>query len=590
MKIMKIRKIAYALMIACLALIGFAGCDKAESDDLLVDEGIEQEGLFPKIIDVAAIVPPTKLETTDENGVFKVKWEIGDEITTYMSIRNKGLNFRGVYKCIAIEESGAAKFEFVSAVNIDNNQETDKEDTYFFESATYPVTEAENSSEFKDEWPNLLREQQGGSDPNFIMTAKRPRSSKSGFEFEYETAVVNLKLPVIYTGSGRTVEFEVTYEDGDNRYEYSGSNLNRRNRPPINVYIHVLPNSGTRDVKITVVESGMERTYTRKGVTKEYEAGTIYRATIDDYDDLGSVPVTSVELNASSMELGMGEYRILRATVLPSNASNKNMTWSSSNPSVAKVESGKVTALKRGTATITVKTESGNKTATCNVTVTETNPEGKLYRIGDLYPNDYNPIGIVYKVNAFTSMPTARAISGMIVSLDKGQCQFKTVSNGVTEFENKENGRVNMATAKTKDSDFSGYPAMEWVDSKNAPGTTYSSSAKGVWYLPAAYELRSLFAGMCDLVIVEYDPGKSDDIVEPWSLLYPMPYDNATKEQAREDFDDKIVSAGGTTFGTSYKILSSSDDHNVVYSLSPNGRVGQGNKVYNYQVRAVMAF
>ena len=78
---------------------------------------------------------------------------------------------------------------------------------------------------------------------------------------------------------------------------------------------------------------------------------------------------TSVALNKTTLTLDIGKTSNLRATVYPSNASNKKCTWSSSNTSVATVDSnGKVTAKASGTATITVKTANG-KTASCNVTV-----------------------------------------------------------------------------------------------------------------------------------------------------------------------------------------------------------------------------
>ena len=80
-------------------------------------------------------------------------------------------------------------------------------------------------------------------------------------------------------------------------------------------------------------------------------------------------PVTSVSLSKSSTTLTEGETITLTATINPSNATNKNVTWSSSNSSVASVSNGVVTALKAGTATITVTTEDGGKTAKCNVTV-----------------------------------------------------------------------------------------------------------------------------------------------------------------------------------------------------------------------------
>jgi len=82
-----------------------------------------------------------------------------------------------------------------------------------------------------------------------------------------------------------------------------------------------------------------------------------------------SVPVTAVTLNSASMELLEGESQTLTAVVSPSNADNQKVIWMSSNSSVASVAEGKVTALKPGKATITVKTDDGGKTATCEVTV-----------------------------------------------------------------------------------------------------------------------------------------------------------------------------------------------------------------------------
>lgn len=86
------------------------------------------------------------------------------------------------------------------------------------------------------------------------------------------------------------------------------------------------------------------------------------------------INVTGVTLNKTSLELQVGKNETLTATVAPSNAANKNVTWSSSNSGVASVSNGLVTAIAAGTATITVTTEDGNKTATCSVTVTSGPP------------------------------------------------------------------------------------------------------------------------------------------------------------------------------------------------------------------------
>jgi uncharacterized protein YjdB len=87
------------------------------------------------------------------------------------------------------------------------------------------------------------------------------------------------------------------------------------------------------------------------------------------------VPVTTISLKASTTVTvgGTGGTETLTPIFTPSNATNKNVTWSSSSSSVATVSTtGLVTGVKAGTATITVKTQDGNKTATCDVTVATT--------------------------------------------------------------------------------------------------------------------------------------------------------------------------------------------------------------------------
>jgi uncharacterized protein YjdB len=83
-----------------------------------------------------------------------------------------------------------------------------------------------------------------------------------------------------------------------------------------------------------------------------------------------NVPVTGVSLNKTTMNLTVGISETLTATITPSNATNKALTWRSSNASTATVSSsGLVTAVAAGSATVTVTTSDGNKTATCAVTV-----------------------------------------------------------------------------------------------------------------------------------------------------------------------------------------------------------------------------
>ena len=83
-----------------------------------------------------------------------------------------------------------------------------------------------------------------------------------------------------------------------------------------------------------------------------------------------TIPVTGVTLNKTSTTIAVEVTEELTATVAPANATNQKVTWKSSDPAVARVNSkGKVLGLSVGEATITVTTEDGGKTATCKVRV-----------------------------------------------------------------------------------------------------------------------------------------------------------------------------------------------------------------------------
>ncbi len=86
-----------------------------------------------------------------------------------------------------------------------------------------------------------------------------------------------------------------------------------------------------------------------------------------------------VSLTPSVLTLKPGESRQLSAEVTPENASDQTITWSSSNDAVVSVEAGVVTAVKAGTAKITVTTVSGGYTAECDITVEE--EQAKLYTV-----------------------------------------------------------------------------------------------------------------------------------------------------------------------------------------------------------------
>lgn len=118
---------------------------------------------------------------------------------------------------------------------------------------------------------------------------------------------------------------------------------------------------------------------------KTYKGGTAYivgtiitdpKTVLEDaeiyFGNTNDVSATSISLNNSSISLVEGTTATLTATVLPSNATNKTVSWKSSDSNVATVSEGIVTAVGKGTATITATTTDGtNLSATCTVTVSD---------------------------------------------------------------------------------------------------------------------------------------------------------------------------------------------------------------------------
>ena len=153
---------------------------------------------------------------------------------------------------------------------------------------------------------------------------------------------------------------------------------------------------------LTATVGGATYNYTKSGVT--FENGKYYAITVK----MNPKKVSSISLNKTSANLAIGGTVELSATVSPSDAVDKSVTWSSSNTSVATVNAttGVVTAVAEGTATITATANDGSgKTATCSVTVY---PAGTIVwdssNISNLYVSDtstsYMKEGITLSANA----------------------------------------------------------------------------------------------------------------------------------------------------------------------------------------------
>ncbi len=155
-----------------------------------------------------------------------------------------------------------------------------------------------------------------------------------------------------------------------------GSKYNLRSRMTIK------PSNATNK-KITWTSSNTSIATVNDGLVTALKAGTVTvtakssngkTATctfvISNNSSTQEVEVTSISFESNNINMNVGKSYNLksRMTIKPDNATNKTVTWTSSNTSVATVKDGVVTALKAGTATVTAKSNNG-KTATCTFVI-----------------------------------------------------------------------------------------------------------------------------------------------------------------------------------------------------------------------------
>jgi len=128
-------------------------------------------------------------------------------------------------------------------------------------------------------------------------------------------------------------------------------------------------------------------------------------------------PAIGVSLDKNDVGLKVGETTSLIATINPSNASNKNVTWTSSNTSVAKVDSnGKITATSYGTAIIKVQTVDGGYTASCEVSVYTTESKAIDGFVSRLYLSCFGRDADLNGLNFWKDKLLSRASTGADVA------------------------------------------------------------------------------------------------------------------------------------------------------------------------------
>ena len=206
--------------------------------------------------------------------------------------------------------------------------------------------------------------------------------------------------------------------------------------------------------------------------------------TINGYNGGGEViSVAGVTLNKNSTSITVGGAETLEATIVPANATNQSVTWTSSNTSIATVNGGTVRGVAEGTATITVTTSEGGYTATCSVEVTASGGGGDT------------PVDDVMVAKGFGGYTTASySAAGTdytgVANLENesGSTYAMQVFNGSTgQVRGNQSGSANFSLRNT--TTYSGYYVSQVSLTVDSGGTLDGSTENRsvVWFGSSAY-------------------------------------------------------------------------------------------------------
>lgn len=289
-------------------------------------------------------------------------------------------------------------------------------------------------------------------------------------------------------------------------------------------------------VSNTGLVTGIAQSSATITATAQTESGTTTATTTIT---VTPIAVTSVSLSSNSETIKVGKTVTLTPTISPSNATNKNVTWTSSNTSIATVSGGTVTGVAAGTATITVTTVSGSKTATCTVVVQEASAGGEetfsitytdlptAYQTGStVYTADSGIKFQAYNCANYSSKMQFKASSGYLQTTEELELQSITIndreSNTLTVYGSNTAGSFSTEISGTNDVyDLTGYSYFKVA--RTASGAAYCSSITVVTGTPTPTDPTSILLSPTS---AELAPGETKQL----SVSYVPSNANQNKE------------------------------------------------------------
>jgi beta-glucanase (GH16 family) len=235
--------------------------------------------------------------------------------------------------------------------------------------------------------------------------------------------------------------------------------------------------------------------------------------------DIAEIAVTGVTVAPATTNLKINETQLLTATLSPSGATNKKVTWSSSNNAIATVNSnGLVVAVAQGTATITVTTEDGGFTSSCTVNIINDGEEG-VTGLDGTYIVGNRQSGLVMDVAHGDEANGTNILQYYNTGAENQQFIFTEISTGIYSLINVKTGKcVDVEDVSTDN--FANIHQWEYVGGRNQQ-FKIESTGNGYYKLRATHSNKIIEVGYASLDtnanINQYDD--NNQLCGQWKLI-----------------------------------------------------------------------
>ena len=286
------------------------------------------------------------------------------------------------------------------------------------------------------------------------------------------------------------------------------------------------------------------------------------------------VPLTGIRLKENNVTVELGKTGYIGAIYEPENASDKVLYWSSSNENVAKVNEGVITAVGKGTATLTAISRAGGKTASCTVTVEDPN----FVHINEitmkseeveLKTGETGWVGVTYNPsNATNKVLTWKSSNEKVATVKEGTIKAVGLGTATLTATSEDGGKT--ATCKVTVTD--GKKHIESISLKTDSIEMKPGEGKTIYaeYNPSNVDDKTLYWKSSNEKVVTVNEGYAKAIGEGTATVTATSRDGGKTASCKVTVTSGTVKLQSIQISSSTEILTKGEGKTIYVTYNPN--------------------